>query len=199
MSDFSMRLIDARQARSGSCRNTAITPGLFRLQPGGKQMNRYIIAATFAALTMGSAVHAQETTGPDKVFVTKAANSNMFEIESSKLAIQKGQSAEVKSFAQQMIDDHTKAAKDLMAVAPDAPKKMDAAHTAMVEDLNKTSADKFDASYIDAQVKAHDEAVALFTKYSEDAEDAKLKAFASEKLPVLKQHQEHVKALDAKM
>jgi putative membrane protein len=162
-------------------------------------MNKYIVAATFAALSLGTAAHAQEKTGPDMVFVTKAANSNMFEIESSKVALEKAKNAEVKTFAQQMINDHTKAAKDMMAVAPDAPKKMDAAHMAMVKDLQDASADKFDADYVDAQVKAHDEAVALFTKYSEDAQDPKLKAFAAEKLPVLKMHQEHVKALDAKM
>jgi putative membrane protein len=182
-------------------------------------MNKYIIAASFAALTLGTAAHAQTqdklapqaqgqmsatqgrmaAQGPDNVFVTKAASSNMFEIESSKVALQKAKNAEVKSFAQQMITDHTKAGKDMMAVAPDAPKAMDAAHMAMVKDLQEASADKFDAEYVDAQVKAHDEAVALFTKYADDAQDPKLKAFAAEKLPVLKQHQEHVKALNAKM
>ncbi|MGQ4273576.1 DUF4142 domain-containing protein [Terrihabitans sp. B22-R8] len=162
-------------------------------------MNKFVIAASFAALTLGTAAHAQDKTGPDHVFVTKAANSNMFEIESSKIAVQKAQNAEVKSFAQQMVTDHTKAGQEMMAVAPDAPKELDATHKTMVEKLSDTDAAKFDAAYVDAQVKAHDEAVALFTKYSDEAKDAKLKDFAAKTLPTLKEHQEHIKKIDKAM
>jgi putative membrane protein len=186
-------------------------------------MNKYLVAAAVTALTLGAAqAQTQDrmapqaggqmgttqsqmsngdkmAAGPDHVFVMKAANSNMFEIESSKVALQMAKNAEVKQFAQQMIADHEMAAKNMMAVAPDAPKQMDAAHMAMVEKLRATDAAAFDEAYIDAQVKAHDEAVALFTKYEDDAKDPALKQFAAKTLPVLKQHQDHVKKLDAKM
>jgi putative membrane protein len=163
-------------------------------------MKKYIIAAAVTALTLGAA-QAQDkmAAGPDHVFVMKAANSNMFEIESSKVALKMAKNAEVKEFAQQMITDHEMAGKNLMAVAKDAPAKMDATHMAMVEKLEKTDEAKFDAAYIDAQVKAHDEAVALFTKYEDDAKDPELKQFAAKTLPKLKMHQDHAKKLDAKM
>ena len=163
-------------------------------------MKKYIIAAAVTALTLGAA-QAQDkmAAGPDHVFVMKAANSNMFEIESSKVALKMSKNDEVKQFAQQMITDHQMAAKNMMAVAKDAPMKMDAAHMAMVEKLEKTDASKFDEAYVDAQVKAHDEAVALFTKYEDDAKDPDLKQFAAKTLPTLKQHQDHIKKIDAKM
>src|ERR1700755_2192434 len=45
-------------------------------------------------------------------FVKEVAISDMFEIESSKLAEQKGNTQE-KSFAQQMVTDHTKTSSEL--------------------------------------------------------------------------------------
>lgn len=160
-------------------------------------MKKHLFAASIIALSLGSAM-AQDKTGPDHVFVTKAAISNMFEIESSKIAVEKAKDPEVKKFAQQMISDHTKAGKEMMAVAADAPKELDAAHLAKVEKLKKAEGEKFDAAYVDEQVTAHDEAVALFTKFSAEAETPKLKEFASKTLPTLKEHQEHVKHLNGR-
>lgn len=137
--------------------------------------------------------------GPDKTFVLKAANSNMFEIESSEIAVKRAKDPEVKKFAQQMITDHTKAGKELKSVAGDmVPAEPDAATKARIEKINAAAEDKFDALYVDEQKAAHDEAVGLFTKASEAAEDPKLKSFAAETLPTLKEHQEHVKHLNAK-
>jgi putative membrane protein len=45
-------------------------------------------------------------------FVKEVAISDMFEIESNKLAEQKG-NAQEKTFAQQMVTDHTKTSNDL--------------------------------------------------------------------------------------
>ncbi|MFC5068883.1 DUF4142 domain-containing protein [Flaviflagellibacter deserti] len=160
-------------------------------------MKKYLFAASLLGLSLGSAM-AQDKAGPDHVFVTKAAMSNMFEIESSKVAVEKAKDPEIKKFAQQMISDHTKAGKEMMAVAPDAPKELDAAHLAKVEKLKEAEGEKFDAAYIDEQVVAHDEAVALFTKFSTEAETPKLKEFAAKTLPTLKEHQEHVKDLNNK-
>jgi putative membrane protein len=45
------------------------------------------------------------------------AHSNLAEIETGKLALEKSQSPEVKKFAQQMIDDHTQAQTELQKLA----------------------------------------------------------------------------------
>lgn len=125
-------------------------------------------------------------------FVPIAAASNMFEIESSRLALQKSQSAGVKSFAQEMIDDHTKATKEMQAVLAKAnlaaPAAMDARHQQMVTQLNSASGAQFDQAYMTMQLQAHQEAVALFTSYSQGGDNPDLKAFATKTLPTLKEH-----------
>lgn len=49
-------------------------------------------------------------------WVKTVAGANFFEIESSKIALEKSSSEDVKKFAQQMIDDHTKAGEKLASV-----------------------------------------------------------------------------------
>ncbi len=133
-------------------------------------------------------------------FVTMASSSNMFEIESSQLALEKAQSDTVKQFAQQMVADHTKAGEDFKAALQQAnmaapepalqPKEQQA-----LEKLQAASGEQFDAEYVAAQARAHDEAVALFRGYASGGDDPALMEFAKQTLPVLEMHQQRVKEL----
>lgn len=131
----------------------------------------------------------------DAEFVTKAASGGMFEVQSSKLAVEKATKAECKTFAETMIRDHTKANAELKAAAGKAgvtvPAALSPDHQKMLDGL-KTARD-FDAAYLAAQLKAHEEAVALFTAASTSVKDAALRDFAAKTLPTLKMHLEHVK------
>src|SRR5438128_936434 len=68
-------------------------------------------------------------------FVNKAAVANKYEIDTCQLALKYGKSADVKSFAQQMIDDHTKLKQDFTetlkqaGITPPAD-SLDVTHTA---------------------------------------------------------------------
>jgi putative membrane protein len=131
-------------------------------------------------------------------FVTKVAISDMFEIQSSKLAAQKG-NENIRAFAQQMITDHTKTTNELKGLVGKAkvklPSVMDAEHQKKLAQLQKLGADKFDGTYATIQVQAHEEAVKLFEAYASTGDDAQLKAWAAKTLPALKEHLQHAKAL----
>jgi putative membrane protein len=92
--------------------------------------------AVLAALTLSIAptVWAQGSTTPAAPATTKAedaskldrgdrqmlqdlAQGNMAEVDAGKMALEKSQNAEVKKFAQQMVDDHGKALGDVQALA----------------------------------------------------------------------------------
>lgn len=109
---------------------------------------------------------------------------------------------EVKAFAEQMVTDHTKAAQDLTPAAEQEgltpPAELDAKHQEMLDGVAAAEGEAFDAAYVKAQVSAHDEAVALFEGYSTGGPDGALKDFATATLPVLQQHQQHIKELAAK-
>jgi putative membrane protein len=132
------------------------------------------------------------------VFVRTAAQANQFEIDSSKLALQRARGDDVKKFAQEMIDDHTKAGQDMQAALQQAGLSMptaqaDKQHQAMLDRMGKAS--NFDGEYIQAQVKAHQDAVKLFQTYASNGDNAPIRQFASTTLPNLQKHLQHVQEL----
>ncbi|MBM6594347.1 DUF4142 domain-containing protein [Microvirga pudoricolor] len=131
-------------------------------------------------------------------FVPSATSSNTFEIQSSRLALQRSRDPEVRRFAQQMIRDHNMAGRKMMAAArasgitPPRPMLNDK-HQAMLDSV-RTASD-FNAAYLQAQLAAHQEAVALFTSYSNTGDDAQMVVFAKETLPTLQMHLDHVQSM----
>ena len=136
-------------------------------------------------------------------FATAAGSSDMFEIELSKMALTKAQSAEVKQFAQMMITDHTAASAALKtAAAADGvavPAQMVKKDVSGIDALEGASGAVFDANYIDAQVNAHQQAVALLSSYAQNGQAAALKAHAQKTLPTVQMHLQHIEQLDSRM
>jgi putative membrane protein len=159
------------------------------------------IVASFMALAFFGAAHAADPAHrpdpakvtPTATFVQEAVAGNLFEVESSKLALDRSQNAAIKTFAKHMIDDHSAAGVKLAEAVNQAklarpPLKLDARHQAIIEDLAGRKGADFDQVYVDVQHKAHIEAVALFESYSATGEDGQLKALAGQLLPTLKGH-----------
>lgn len=137
---------------------------------------------------------------PTATFTAQAAFGSMFEIESSKLALERGKSGQVKAFAQKMVDDHSAAAvrfKEAMLAARLAmpPDKLDARRKAILDELAAKHGDDFDKAYIEAQYEGHVETVELFKGYSQAGEDTRMRAFAAELLPTLQAHLDRVSTM----
>lgn len=139
-----------------------------------------------------SFVFAIEVTKQDREFMMKAAQSDMAEIMTSNLALQKSQNADVRRFAQMMIDEHTKTSDQLKTLAAGKnvtlPTEVDAKQRAMMSKLTAASGDKFDMEYMKGQVKAHEAAVKLFQRQAERGTDADAKGWAAQTLPSLQSH-----------
>lgn len=162
---------------------------------------RHLALAVALSSSMGVAFAA---TSND--FVDDAAAGGIAEVETSKLALEKSSSADVKAFANMMITDHTKANAELTALA----KKYDIKvpdDTTLVKQAKEKILDlrdeSFDAAYANNQVKAHEETIARFKKEADTVTDDKvkgateLKGFAQKMLPALEKHLEMAKKLQA--
>lgn len=149
--------------------------------------NACLIAGIAAgALALASATYASDNTAD--TFVTKASIANMFEIETSKLALERSHHEGVKTFAKQMVDDHTKAGEKLTAALQKSNSKLkqaeglDDAHKEKLAELKNTADDNFDQAYIELQADAHKQAVMLFSDYADNGKDAALKQLAADTL-----------------
>jgi len=167
-------------------------------------MNNFMRVAVLSALLGTGSVWAEGLAKSDQKMLTDLAMANMAEIETAKLALQKTQSDRVKSFAQQMVDDHTKGLEEVRKVAAarslTLPTELDAKHKAMAAKLEKLSGDKFDRSYMEqAGVQAHKEAHQLVSKAESTAQDSELKSLATRLQPTIHQHLNNAEQLNAAM
>ncbi|MDI1331309.1 DUF4142 domain-containing protein [Pseudomonas sp.] len=162
---------------------------------------RHLALAVALSTSMGTAFAA---TSND--FVDNAAAGGIAEIETSRLALEKSSSADIKKFANMMITDHSKANDELAALA----KKNDIEvpdETTLVKQAKEQILDmrdeSFDAAYANNQVKAHEDTIKLFEKQANTVTDDKvkgatdLKGFAQKMLPALEKHLEMAKELQA--
>jgi len=169
-------------------------------------MKRTTLAITAAALLISTSAFAEsvaEKTGVNSTlgispttadFVKEAAMSDMTEIAAAKVGKERG-NAQEKTFASQMITDHTKTTEDLKAMAPaDAkaaiPAALDSSSQNKVDKLKDAKPNDFSSDFDSMQVSAHKDAVSLFERYAKGGEDPKLKDWAGKTLPALQHHLE---------
>jgi putative membrane protein len=139
----------------------------------------------------------------DAEFVAKVAKAGTQEVEAGKLAAKQASNATVKAFANRMVTDHQKAGDELMAIAKKhnmswpTMAATEADKKAAIEKLMALQGSAFDTAYIDSQVTAHKDAVALFEAESKDGKNTDLKAFAAKTLPTLRDHLKEAEAAKA--
>ena len=166
---------------------------------GSNPASNTVQDAASAVVGPTSAVTLGRTTGG---FVTNAAIGDMYEIEAGRLAGQRSQNAQVKSFGQMLVKDHTAMSNELKTAAAGAgddaklPTGMDERRTGMIDNLKQAPADQFDRVFIAQQIAAHREALELMQTYANAGENAALKALAAKGAPKIQGHLEHAQRLE---
>ena len=164
-----------------------------------------LAAATLAlaAATGAQAADAGKLSGQDKSFLKDAAEGGNAEVEASKVALDKSGSADVKTFAQMMVDDHGKAGTELKGLADQKGVKVSDTPSTVkkteIKLLSERKGSSFDQHYADSiGVKAHQDTVKLFQKEVDKGTDPDVKAWAQKTLPALQHHLELAQQLKAK-
>jgi putative membrane protein len=146
---------------------------------------------------------AHELNMSDRVFLRAAAAGGLAEVDFGQLAASAGESQLVKSFAQHMVSDHGKANKKLSTLASDdqfpLPSKVDAEHQRARGELEKLKGAAFDRAYIAGQLQDHQRTAQLLAYEIGAGENADLKAFAEENLPIVLDHLQTVQDIATKL
>ncbi len=138
-------------------------------------------------------------------FVTKAAASDMYEVQAAKIAEKRSKNAEVISFAKMMVTDHTKSTELVKKAIADSgrtdlapPTDLPADKKSLIDALNGASAGDFDKTYLDQQTMAHQDALMLMTAESQVGDVPQLKDAAGQILPVVQMHVDMLSKMAAK-
>jgi putative membrane protein len=131
----------------------------------------------------------------DADFAVEVADGGLYEVQLSTMALTKSTSAEVKKFAQMMVDDHTKANNELKALAGEKgialPDVMGEKKQKKYYDLERDEKkENFDKNYMDEMVQDHKDMINKFEKEAENGNDADVKSWAAGKLSTLRHHLE---------
>jgi putative membrane protein len=126
-------------------------------------------------------------------FAMAAAQSDAYEIQAAHLALAQTQNVRVRSFAQTMIDDHTRTSASLRRAAmashlPPPLSAMSSDQAVMLGALQSLRGADFDKAYAKQQVLAHDQALAVEQSYAQAGTDPNLRAVARSGAPLIQHH-----------
>jgi len=167
-------------------------------------------ACATSAGTNVPAVNASAAVMADANVAAVAHAVNMDEIQTSQVALQRSQNAQVRQFAQMMVTEHTAADQQMMQMLEAknvAPQPNAAAHAAMqatratVANLSQRSGMDFDRAYIMHQVQAHRWTLtSLDQTLIPSTRDPELKEFLTTRVrPAVATHLEAAQRISASM
>lgn len=127
----------------------------------------------------------------DERFLLQVTGTGLFEVETSRLALDRDVSEPVRAFAQMMLDDHARASlelrdllrrKEIAAPAVDGP--------APTVELSRLGDEEFERAYLETQRVSHEQAIRDLEACIADEEnaDADRQAFAHRLMPLLRVH-----------
>jgi len=128
----------------------------------------------------------------DNNFIMQAAAGGVGEVAFGQLAERYSSNPAVRQFAQQMINDHTGANRELIAIAGrkgvTPPTTLDPGRVNANRQLSTLTGAAFDQQYMAQQVQDHELQLALFRQQAQSGIDPELLAFAAKYLPTVEAH-----------
>ena len=152
---------------------------------------------TAAAIAVSAPAIAQMPMAPTTTrampFLMMAAESDIFEITSSQIAVMKSQNPQVRAYASMLIDHHTmttnvalRQAKAAGIVPP--PAVLQADKRDMITQLMDATPADFDRVYLAQQIPAHEQGLALHTTYARNGDTPQLRTAATGAVPFVTRH-----------
>jgi putative membrane protein len=173
----------------------------------GEVMYRAIAAAAALAAALGfaGAIAAPAAKPTDPQIAHIAYTAGQLDIEAAKQALDKSKNADVRSFAQRMVGDHTSVndqalalVKKLNVTPEDNPTSQSLTQAADAERKKLAGLDgaAFDKAYVDNEVAYHRTVnEALSKTLIPDAQNAELKSLLEKGLKLFQGHQQHAETL----
>lgn len=175
-------------------------------------MKRLVLCAAAAALISAcgsmptgeaavvSEAAMEQPAPPGMEYVQMAGASDLYEIQSSQLVMQTTQDADLRRFAEMMIEHHTMTTQTVMRAAQAAgmgppPPALDAPKADMIRRLQTAQGAARDALYVEQQVMAHQQALTLHTSYSRGGDTPQLKTAATAAVPIVARHYNEITAM----
>jgi len=129
---------------------------------------------------------------PDIDFLMRTVQGSLAEVRLGTLAVERAQDPNVKSFAQRMIEDHSKMIEQLRDIAKQRTMTLSDILKASDQNealqLSKLLGGSFDIPYVKWALKHHKAIVKQFQKEAKSGKDETIRGFAAKALTIEQQH-----------
>ncbi len=135
-------------------------------------------------------------------YIATAGSSDQFEIQSSQLALQMSQNAQLRNLANMLIADHTRSTQMVVGAAQSAgitppPPALLPQHQALLDQLRASgSGPAFDQAFKQIQIQAHTDALVLHQNYAASGDVPALRTVAGQIVPVVQTHLNQLQMLN---
>ena len=173
---------------------------------GGGEANDNMATETVAIddgnnMAMNEMASATGVPASGQDYAAMVAASDLYEIESARLAMEKSENAEIDALADMIVTDHEKSTADLKAAVGEAQPpitvtpEMNAEQQANMEALRAADAAMFDRTYLQQQVMAHQKALDMVRGYAESGDVPALQQHASSVVGPIQRHLDRARQL----
>lgn len=136
----------------------------------------------------------------DRNFLLRASADELFELEMSRLAVEKSTAPDLQAYASKLVEQHLAVREELAGLAQakglTLPNTLSAARQREIKRLQSLAGDEFDRQYFQAVgLRAHRQNIKLFGDASKRSQDADVKAWANKMMPAQEQHLSDARAL----
>jgi putative membrane protein len=140
----------------------------------------------------GSGHHHGKYSAWDEQWLQSAIEGDLFEIQGGKVAQQQAASQQVKDYGARLVADHTKSLQDATALAKrlgiEVPTAPTPEQQVILQMTAKLQGDAFDAAYVDAEAKDHQQDISEATDEAQDGFNRAVRKDAAQEIPTLKEH-----------
>jgi putative membrane protein len=135
-------------------------------------------------------------------YVAMAGASDLYEIQSSQMALEKTQNEQVREFAQMMIEHHQMTTQQVTTAAQEAgmmpaPPQLTPMQQELIAQLEGASGEQFDQTYLQQQRQAHQMALGLHSNFAENGDTPPLQQVAGEAVPIVESHIMELEGMNA--
>jgi len=139
----------------------------------------------------------------DKNFVIEAVRGNIKERYIGLVVLAESQNKDIKDYAQMLVDDHTKALKELVDLMEKSGMQQPTGLPAVKQEaermLSGLSGAALDRKFIEIMVEDHEKYLSEFRREANTAQASELKDYVTRMIPVLQEHLQEAQELQGKL
>jgi putative membrane protein len=148
-----------------------------------------VVAVSAGAMAQGSSSPAKPAESSDALFVHKAAEGDLAELEFSRIAADHAESPKVRAYAQRIVEDHGQTSRELAIIAAHEdialPDTVDEEHVQVLDALAGEGGVVFDNNYITAMLAVHQQVASLLKSSEAAVSTDELRTYIKKTLPVV--------------